>query len=646
MVVESVAPTCTEPGSSSYEYCTVCGYKTEPIPISALGHELVHHAEIPATCTTAGQTAYDTCARCDYATASQTIEPLGHSYGDWAVVEEATCTASGTEEKTCATCGAKETRPVAAKGHTLGEATIEPIPGSAYYGRVVRRCTSCDYVEKSNYSVHRTDVYLPLEDIPATCTQPGRINRSYCPHCNEERFSYVKPLGHKYSDERTYEEGTCVKAGISYRKCVREGCNARIDVQETVKAEGHQWEDYTVAATCTQPGFEGRKCKLCGELDGEEKGALGHKYETTITEATCLTNGTKKDVCSVCGDTKVETLAAVGEHQWVEHPAKEATCVEDGHSAYTQCSVCGAYKGNVVPETYAANGQHTWVPNVALCNFMSTYDLPKNKCNCEGNDWNDVFVQCADCLTTKIDTVLHGHKWTEDESHAEGFCEYVKAANADLSKMSFYILSASFLVEKTVMENKNWSVSKNSANIDVFDVEVGSKKYVCINIRRRAEGLFSNRASDMQIPGYTWVQVTGIGSDVQTGSQYVGSDTPFCMLDRCVFLAVEGSEKECEAKKWTKMNIEKNADSSQIKSAAASESVTEKETDLAALNMEAVAADAEGTPQVIHGEMHVDLFGTTPTVDDPGHEAHDVTHHEDPLVEPESTMSQGTELAG
>ncbi len=40
-----------------------------------------------------------------------------HDFGQWQTVQEASCTAPGSQERTCA-CGEKETKTVAALGHT------------------------------------------------------------------------------------------------------------------------------------------------------------------------------------------------------------------------------------------------------------------------------------------------------------------------------------------------------------------------------------------------------------------------------------------------------------------------------------------------------------------------------------------------
>ena len=420
IVVESVAPTCTKAGTSSYEYCTVCGYRTEPLPITA----------------------------------------IGHSFGDWTVAKKATCTEAGTEERICAACGEKETRTTAATGHTFGEWTLEPIPTSACYAMNVRECTSCGYKEKGGYPVHRTDVLTELEDIAPTCTTPGATHRTSCEFCGAEFYSYVKPLGHDYSNERFTDEGTCIKAGISYRKCTR--CGAKTDVRETTKAEGHQWEELKVPATCTESGFTGKQCSICGEREGRTTNPLGHTYVTTITEATCEEAGTKKVSCSVCGDTKITTIPATGKHQWVSYAKEEATCIKAGHSAYTQCSVCGEYKDGA-PTTYAPTKEHRWVTaNTAVFSFMS-----KSTANGNSRSMTEFEEACAECGAYKL---LPGTGMVEGDKLL-----YWAEQAEDEDKMGSYIQWAVFLSET------GWDLSnKNPKPLNkayCHDFCLGNQKY-------------------------------------------------------------------------------------------------------------------------------------------------------------------------
>lgn len=64
--VVTTPATCTQAGVMTYT-CTGCG-ETKTEPISALGHNLIHHEAKAPTYTEVGWNAYDTCSRCDYTT--------------------------------------------------------------------------------------------------------------------------------------------------------------------------------------------------------------------------------------------------------------------------------------------------------------------------------------------------------------------------------------------------------------------------------------------------------------------------------------------------------------------------------------------------------------------------------------------------
>ena len=161
------AATCTEAGSKAHK-CTKCGNE-ETETISALGHDIEHHAAQAPTCTEKGWDAYDTCERCEYTTyveqaatghtevvdsavpatctatgltegkhcslcneiltAQSKVEALGHNWNTTYTVDQAaTCTATGTESIHCSACSeTKDSRTIAATGHTY----------------VDNKCTSC-----------------------------------------------------------------------------------------------------------------------------------------------------------------------------------------------------------------------------------------------------------------------------------------------------------------------------------------------------------------------------------------------------------------------------------------------------------------------------------------------------------------------
>ena len=115
---EITLPTCTEDGYTTYT-CSACGDTYQDDIVMALGHTEVIDPAVAATCTETGLTQGSHCSVCgEVLTAQKEISALGHTYGEYAVTIQPTCTKAGVETKTCSVCGDKQTRPVAALGHT------------------------------------------------------------------------------------------------------------------------------------------------------------------------------------------------------------------------------------------------------------------------------------------------------------------------------------------------------------------------------------------------------------------------------------------------------------------------------------------------------------------------------------------------
>ena len=110
----------------------------------------------------------------------------------------------------------------------------------------------------------------------------------------------------------------------------------------------------------------------------DEEGEHSHSYVSEIVAPTCTEKGYTKYVCS-CGDSYTDN-ATPAAHTMVQVVQKEATCSEEGYSAYSECSVCGYKENNptVFPKlaheyiteykypTFAENGERTRVCRV--CN--------------------------------------------------------------------------------------------------------------------------------------------------------------------------------------------------------------------------------------------------------------------------------------
>ena len=173
--------TCTEEGYTTYA-CSVCGDTYQDDFVAALGHTSVTDPAVDATCTKTGLTEGSHCSVCgEVLTAQKETSALGHTYGEYVVTTEPTCTKAGVETKTCSVCGDKQTRPVAALGHTE---VIDPA-------------------------------------VAATCTETGLTEGSHCSVCGEVLTAQkeISALGHTYGEYVVTIQPTCTKAGVETKTC-------------------------------------------------------------------------------------------------------------------------------------------------------------------------------------------------------------------------------------------------------------------------------------------------------------------------------------------------------------------------------------------------------------------------------------------
>ena len=141
----------------------------------------------------------------------------------------------------------------------------------------------------------------------------------------------------------------------------------------------------SVAATCSNAGYDVYKCSKCGKIlnksNGEEQ--LPHEYEfTKVVEPTCLKGGYTLYKCSVCGDEYKNDLTPLLGHSMVEVGEKPATCTEAGHTAGVQCSRCGAIESGVTEIPALGHSYGNWTQTKApTCTAKGTETGSCTRCN-------------------------------------------------------------------------------------------------------------------------------------------------------------------------------------------------------------------------------------------------------------------------
>ena len=243
-VIAGTPADCTQSGLSEGKKCTVCGEITVPqTEVAALGHDLKADPSksTPATCTEKGMD-FLACSRCKY-TEEKEVAPLDHTWGEWIDVTAPSCEAQGLKRRTCSVC------------QTVEEQPIDSLGGH-------------EIVTNAGY--------------PATCTEPGKTNGTYCQVCNTvfEAQDDIAPLGHD--------------------------------------TEGAEFE--LIKATTERDGTYALFCKVCNEAVEGETFAKIDEASIKLSTEKCTYNGkTRKPTVTVANVNGVALVEDVDFE--VEYPA-------------------------------------------------------------------------------------------------------------------------------------------------------------------------------------------------------------------------------------------------------------------------------------------------------------------------------------
>ena len=187
--------------------------------------------------------------------------------------------------------------------------------------------------------------YILLDSTKAGCTTLG-YDRYLCTECGKiEKRDYVDSLGHAWQSI-VIRDATCEADGKQLELCSRCG-----EMKQTATPKGeHSYEVYTVAATCTSPGYTVRECSVCGDRHIEDiTAALPHNYESHVIAATCENGGKTIHRCDGCGSSFVTDYTDALGHSWDKGTlVTNATCTGEGVMEY-RCTRCGYHRLDADP---------------------------------------------------------------------------------------------------------------------------------------------------------------------------------------------------------------------------------------------------------------------------------------------------------
>ena len=254
-----------------------------------------------------------------------------------------------------------------------------------------------------------------LDSVKAGCTSLG-YDRYLCTECGKiEKRDYVDSLGHAWQSI-VIRDATCEADGKQLELCSRCG-----EMKQTATPKGeHSYEVYTVAATCTSPGYTVRECSVCGDRHIEDiTAALPHNYESHVIAATCENGGKTIHRCDGCGSSFVTDYTDALGHSWDEGTlVTNATCTGEGVMEY-HCTRCGYHRLDADPADGHIPGAPATCTQPQLCtkcgavlknalghDYKSEVTAPT--CTEMGYTTNTC-IRCGD--TTKTDyTEPAGHK--------------------------------------------------------------------------------------------------------------------------------------------------------------------------------------------------------------------------------------------
>lgn len=187
--------------------------------------------------------------------------------------------------------------------------------------------------------------YILLDSTKAGCTTLG-YDRYLCTECGKiEKRDYVDSLGHAWQGI-VIRDATCETDGKLLEFCSRCG-----QMKQTATPKGeHSYEVYTVAATCTSPGYTVRECSVCGDRHIEDiTPAIPHDYKAHVIEATCDADGKTIHRCDGCGSSFVTDYTEALGHSWDKGTlVTNATCTGEGVMEY-RCIRCDYHRLDADP---------------------------------------------------------------------------------------------------------------------------------------------------------------------------------------------------------------------------------------------------------------------------------------------------------
>ncbi len=342
IINNATLPTCLDEGEGTFE-CTHCSntFKVRVIGDHTYRDDGQEDGRVPATCTKDGY-KYQNCTVCHKEEARKNIgkiDALGHDY-------------SGEPTQVIHYQDNDPSKPIESITFTwtcknnCGEPkTVTGMPDPAHnksslgegYEVQEATCQEAGFV-KFWYTTTENPVAqeLLVRTIPVSTTVHTLGKKPIDITTEHKQSEFVDVVFLQNADP----EPTCDKAGEAVFQC--EACGKTYKISIT---RDHEWTDETKdaslthEATCTEPGYQYRICKLCKQevKEGAPIPATGHSFkaaEADITKPTTTTTGSVTYRCERCNATETVTLPALDKVNYT-YGGAPASCDTAGLETYT-----------------------------------------------------------------------------------------------------------------------------------------------------------------------------------------------------------------------------------------------------------------------------------------------------------------------
>ncbi len=402
-----VPASCLEEGLESI-HCSICGESKDVRSIPLADHVYVESEVItPATCTVDGE-ASCICEICGK-TEIGAIPATGHDWGDWTVTTEPTCADKGVETRVCANDPSHtETREVPENGiHSWDNGRITTEPGCETEGVMTYTCTVCgdtrfESVETLGHTYTDTIIAPTYETGGYALHECTRCGHTYTDNETDPLIRWSDLDIHNYAAFQQLRSKIMTEYDGDYSHEPIQGAVFEIKEDEgslnfslsyptssittvsefTIDSDGSFGEFYysyifhsepracAYAEVTADPSLFNTNSERTYDLDFTitDKGIY---YAFSDSETRSKANSmlytllltAQSEMMSHFG-LRISDLGfrSYGnpkeDHVLLTEEAKEPTCSEPGHSAYTYCSICGAVKEEY--EITQPTGMHTW----------------------------------------------------------------------------------------------------------------------------------------------------------------------------------------------------------------------------------------------------------------------------------------------